>query len=33
MTGRSASQLAEGMMNRFLQYMKFDFNGEGLERF
>lgn len=33
MTGRSASQLAEGMMNRFLQYMKFDFNGKGLERF
>lgn len=33
MTGRSASQIADSLMNRFLQYMKFDFNGEGLEKF
>lgn len=33
MSGSSASQIAESLMKRFLQYMKFNFNGQGIDKF
>lgn len=33
MSGSSASQIAESLMKRFIQYMKFNFNGEGIDKF